>query len=224
MRNFLSIIFLLATLITGAQNHAAAIGIAGLHSTTQTGTGCTSVQSLDVTSNTGTSNILRYPAYGLYDFSHSMFIVQQSEIGSGEKQMESIQIEVGGYTTPHSYNNQTIKLAHTSDVEFGASVQVDLSGITYTDLTTVKNSFTWTISTSGWLTITFDDNFCYNGTDNLLVIWENRDGSWQSGYGRSECWFDNTNYLSWFKYQDNSYPTGFGTRDQSYRPNFRFGY
>jgi hypothetical protein len=185
---------------------------------------CSPVQGLTIDSNFGTSNATRYPFYGLYDFSQSMFIVQQSEIGAGEKQLTSISFDLGGYTTPYTVNNQTIKIAHCQDAEFGTSVQVDLSGINYTDLTEVKAGFTFTISSSGFATITFDENFCYNGTDNILVVWENRDGTWASGYGYAESWFDNTNYLSWYKYQDNTYPTGFGTRDQSYRPNIRFGY
>jgi hypothetical protein len=185
---------------------------------------CSAIVGSTFSSQAGTTNILRYPFYGLYDYSHSMFIINQSEFGTGEKQLESISFDLRGYTSGYTYNNQTIRIGHTSDSEFGPSVQVDLTGLTAYDVKTVKSSFSFTISSSGWATITFDDNFCYNGIDNLLVIWENRDGTWQSGYGYSENWFDNSNYLSWYKYQDDTYPTGFGTRDQSYRPNMEFGY
>jgi hypothetical protein len=89
----------------------------------------------------------------------------------------------------------------------------------------VKN-VDWTISTNGWQTITFDSPFVYNGTDNLLLIWENRDGDWTSGYGWAKCWFDNTHNESWRLYQDYTYPAGtdYGTADVSYRPNTRFDY
>jgi hypothetical protein len=103
-------------------------------------------------------------------------------------------------------------------------VQVDLSGIGgLSDLTEVKNEFDWVLS-NGYIQIDFDENFCYNGSDNLLLIWENRDGSWQSGYRYSKCWSDNTYHESWYKYQDNSYPTGLGDRALSYRPNFKLLY
>ena len=188
------------------------------------GSSCTPILGLDFTSNAGTSNVNRYPAYGLYDYSHSMFIIQQSEIGAVEKQIENLQIDLAGYSSGYTFTDQTIKLAHVTESEFGTNVQVDLSGLTVSDLTEVKSSFTLNAHPSGWKTLTFDTNFCYNGTDNLLIIWENRDGSYQSGYGYAECWSDNTNYLSWYKYQDNTYPTGFGTRDLTYRPNFKLGY
>ena len=199
--------------------------------TTSTGTtsGTTpntpTIQNLTWTSPAGTSNEERYPAYGLYDYSHSMFIIRASEIGSGSKLLHGLQIEMAGFTGGYTFANQTIKLAHTSDLEFGDNVKVDLTNINnVTNLTTVKANFDWNIGSSGFQTITFDTNFEYNGSDSLLIIWENRDGNWNSGFGWSECWFDNTYVDSWYKYQDNSYPSGYGTKDLSYRPNFKLNY
>ena len=183
------------------------------------------IQNLVWTSPAGTSNQEKYPAYGYYDYSHSMFIIRASEIGSGSKILHGLEIEVGGYTPGYTFNNQTIKLAHISDLEFGSNVKVDLTNINgVSNLTTVKSNFNWTINNSGYQSIDFDTNFEYNGSDSLLIIWENRDANWGSGFGWAECHFDNTYYDSWFKYQDNSYPTGYGTRDQSYRPNFKLKY
>jgi hypothetical protein len=187
--------------------------------------GATSIQNLTWVSPYGTGNEERYPAYGLYDYSHSMFIIRASEIGSGSKLLHGLQIEMAGYNGGYTYTNQTIKLAHTSDLEFGDNVKVDLTNINnITNLTTVKDNFNWTVGASGFQTIDFDTNFEYNGSDSLLIIWENRDGNWNSGFGWAECWFDNTYVDSWFKYQDNSYPSGYGTKDLSYRPNFKLNY
>ena len=183
------------------------------------------IQNLTWTSPVGTSNKYEYPTYGLYDYSHSMFIIRASELGSGSKLLHGLEIEVNGYDNGYTYNNQTIKLAHISDIEFGDNVKVDLTNINgVTNLTSVKSGFNWVINGSGYQSIDFDTNFEYNGNDNLLIIWENRDGSWGQGFGWAECYFDNTYYDSWFKYQDNSYPTGYGTKDQSYRPNFKLKY
>ena len=172
----------------------------------------------------GTSNKYTYPAYGLYDYSKSMFIYTQSELGSS-KNITEIEFQIGGYTVPYTYNGQYLQLAHTTDNEFGTNVKVDLTNLNNSNLTIVKNNFTFTISTNGWTTISFDTPFNYNGIDNLLIIWENWDGSWSSGYGYSESVFDNcscaSDYLSWYKYSDNSFPTGYGTRDKSYRPNIK---
>jgi len=173
----------------------------------------------------GTSNIRRYPFDGYFDYSHTMFIYTDDELGSAAT-IEDIQFELGGYSTPYYFNDITIKLAHTTDEQFGSNVQVDLSNLDTSDVTTVLFEYDLTLSTNGWTTFEFDSVFEYNGTDNLLVIVENRDGSWASGYGYSENEFDNcscaNDYMSWYKVQDGSYPSGYGTRDQSYRPNVRF--
>ena len=199
--------------------------------TTSTGTtsGTTptspTIQNLVWTSPVGTSNVDYYPSYGYYDYSHSMFIIRASELGSGSKLLHGLEIEVAGYTNGYTYNNQTIKLAHISDLEFGDNVKVDLTNINgVANLTSVKSGFNWVINGSGYQSIDFDTNFEYNGNDSLLIIWENRDSDWGSGFGWAECHFDNTYYDSWFKYQDDSYPTGYGTKDQSYRPNFKLKY
>ena len=195
--------------------------------------GCTPIQGLTFSANTGTSNLSEAPVYGLYDFGMSMFLINQSEFGSGEKQLKSISFEAAGFTAPYTVNNQRIQLAHTTATDLTTSIQItsagDLTtpatftGVNNSDLQEVKSPFTWIIN-NGWITVTFDNNFCYNGTDNLLIIWENRDGSWMSGYGWWESWFSNTNTETWYKFQDTTFPTGFGTTNVSYRPNIRLGY
>jgi hypothetical protein len=199
----------------------------------QLSTFCVPIQSLTFSSATGTSNFSNAPVYGLYDFGMSMFLINQTEFGSGEKQLKSISFEAAGFNTNYTVNNQRIQLAHTTATNLTTSIQItdagDLSnpatfvGVAYTDLQEVKTPFTWVIN-NGWLTVTFDDNFCYNGTDNLLIVWENRDSTWVSGYGWWESWFSNTNTETWYKYQDTTFPTGYGTTNVSYRPNMRFEY
>ena len=155
-----------------------------------------------------------------------MFNIRASEIGSDPKLIHGLEIEMGGYSTPYTYYNQTIKIAHTSDLEFGDNVKTDLTNINnITNLTTVKSGFDWTINSSGYQTIDFDTNFEYNGNDSLLIIWENNDSDWDSGFGYAICHFDNTYVESWYKHQDNSYPSSsYGTKDLSYRPNFKIKY
>ena len=183
------------------------------------------IQNLVWTSPVGTSNVDYYPSYGFFDYSHSMFIIRASELGYGSKLLHGLEIEVKSYSNGYTYGNQTLKLAHISDLEFGDNVKVDLTNINgVANVTTVKNDFDWTISSSGYQTIDFDSNFEYNGNDSLLIIWENRDGDWDSGFGWAECHFDNTYYDSWYKHEDDAYPTGYGTKDQSYRPNFKLKY
>ena len=172
----------------------------------------------------GDSQKWHYPAYGLYDYSHTMYIIRASELGGGNKLISGLEIELAGYGS-YTYENQTIKLAHTTDLEFGSSVKVDLTNINnVTNLTTVKSGFNFNATGSGYKAINFDTDFEYNGTDSLLIIWENRDGDWDSGFGYAVSHFDNEYASSWYEYTDDSYPSSYGTKDQSYRPNFKIKY
>ena len=190
-----------------------------------TGDGTTATNNPQVwTSAEGTSNQERYPAYGYYNYSQTMFIIRADEL-PGVMNITGLEVEVAGYTPGYTYYNQTIKLAHVSDLEFGSNVSASLNGLNgLSNLTEVRTNFDWTINQSGYQSIDFDNHFNYNGTDSLLIIWENRDSNWGSGFGWAECQFDNTYYSSWYKFQDNGYPNGIGTRDQSYRPNFKLKY
>lgn len=179
------------------------------------GTTCSSVQTIDEQIGNGTSNASYAPAYGLYDYSWYAAIYRASEFTSGattERQIEGIEIEVGGYTTPYTYINQNLILYHVQEDTFDSSPAVNLSDLTISDETYVKSGFTFTISSNGYQTITFDENFCYNGTDNLLLVWENRDGSWASGFGHGEYDFSPSISRAAHKEQDTTYPTGDGTR------------
>jgi hypothetical protein len=183
--------------------------------------------NIQIGSGTAAGNSI-FPAYGLYNYSHEMFIYTAAQIG-GEKQITGIQLNMASYTRGYTFINQKIKLAYTTDIEFGTSVQIlntngDITGVAgVTNITTVKNTFTFTITASGWININFDTPFCYNGIDNLLLIWENRDGSWTTGYGNTRV-STPVGFQSWYKYQDSSYPTGYGTRDSTGKPNIKLNY
>ena len=158
----------------------------------------------------GTNNLFEAPAYGLYDYSWSSFIYTAGLIGAA-RQIRGIEVQVSSFTTPYTFNNQTIKLAHLAPAttQFDATPAVDWSDMPVSDVTIVK-VFNFTITANGFIQILFDTNFCYNGTSNLILGWENRDGSWQSGYGWGES-IGSTNSGAQ-KAQDFTYPTGNGTR------------
>lgn len=158
----------------------------------------------------GTNNLFEAPAYGLYDYSWSSFIYTAGLIGA-PRQIRGIEVQVSNFTTPYTFNNQTIKLAHLAPAttQFDATPAVDWSDMPVSDVTIVK-VFNFTITANGFIQILFDTNFCYNGTSNLILGWENRDGNWQSGYGWGES-IGSTNSGAQ-KAQDFTYPTGNGTR------------
>jgi len=169
----------------------------------------------------GTNNVFQAPAYGLYDYSWSSFIYTAGLIGAA-RQIRGIEVQVSSFTTPYTFNNQTIKLAHLAlaTTTFDANPAVDWSDMPVSDVTVVK-SFNWTVSANGFIQILFDTNFCYNGVDNLILGWENRDGSWAIGYGWGEAIGSASSGA--YKYQDTTYPTGNGTRISN-RLNLRILY
>ena len=163
-----------------------------------------------------------HPFYGLYDYSHNMYIYDQVDIGNGEKEIFELSFDLSSYGDGYTYYDLTIKLAHTSDDEFRSNARVNLSNIEHRTLTTCITEYDLQVNTDGFITIPFTTSFNYNGVDNLLVIVENHDGDWTMGFGAGKGMYT-PNYKSWYKYSDNYYPSGTGTR-QRFIPNLGLGY
>jgi len=186
------------------------------------GGGCVPRQNLSNQIGFSSSYSYIIPSYGLYDYGWTGQIWDQSEMGT-TKQITGFEMFQGDFgVLPYSIDNQIIKMGHVSQSIFTSTPQLDLSDMTITNLKTVKNSFTHTPTQNDvWNTFTFDDNFCYNGIDNLILIWENRDGTWDYDYGYT-YYTTATNKVA-YKYQDTTFPTGTGFRSSN-RNNIKFIY
>ena len=185
------------------------------------GGGCASIQGLTTQIGTGTVNDYDFPFDGLWDYSFTAIIILQSELGT-EKQLTSMQFDAGGFSTPFTVNNQDIYIGHIAESIFPPTALINLSDVTLSDYIQVVNSQTVTVSSNTWKEVTFDTNFCYNGTSNIVVVWWNRDGSWQSGNGYAEC--DSTKLNRALDAQkDNSEPTGSANRG-GFVYNTKFSY
>lgn len=182
---------------------------------------CVPIEEADKTIGTGTSTVSFLPAYGLWDYSWGAMIWDAAEM-DGAKQITGVEFNHTGFTGGYTYLDQRIFVAHVEESEFSALPMVDLSDLTITDLTECKESFTNTLlSPAGFKRFDFDTNFCYNGTSNLILVWENRDGSWASGFGSTR--FTVATNKAAYKYQDDEYPFGVG-ENSSARPNIKFQY
>lgn len=109
----------------------------------------------------GTSGISPYNYF--YESRRVQFVYTRTEIiaaGGSAGLITAIAWDVS-QVTGGNLSNYTIRMAHTS-----AS---DASSHNAASLTTVKNAHTLTPGTTGFRTITFDNNFCWNGSDNILV-------------------------------------------------------
>lgn len=126
------------------------------------------------------ANDPRIPYYGSFNYGWTAWILTPTQIGSVAKQISGIGIWNSGYTLPYTFSNQTIRMAHVAQSNFGGTgTAINLSNLTISDLKVVKSLHNFTIATgqqNTWYKHTFDSNFCYNGTSNLLIIWEDRDG------------------------------------------------
>jgi len=182
----------------------------------------------------GTTNRPEYPCYFFYDYGYFAFIYLQSELGIGYKcNITGIRFEMDATDATQTVNNQTLKLAQVSGNQFDINIRNDMTqspaaGWSATNITTVKSNFTWSITsnTQQFYEILFDTPFKYDGSisshPNLLVIWENRDGTYLSGSQSpwAECFTDGT-FRSYYDYQDSSMPnsTDYGTRASTGTPN-----
>jgi hypothetical protein len=152
------------------------------------------------TGTTGQSNV---PFDGYYDYGWSAMIYPQSDID-----YEGDITEIAFYVdnTPSSYqkNDQKIYMGHESDSEFSSKSKPDPSNLTKV----FDGNLTW--DGSGWHTITLDDAFGYNNSDNLLVYYENRDGSYETSqpeFRYTSSLDDNAIYNN----DDGSFPTDDGS-------------
>jgi hypothetical protein len=111
--------------------------------------------------------------------------------------------------------DQRIYLKHTTETTFPTTAAPSNAGMTLV----FQGDITWT---EGWFTINLTTPFAYNGTDNLMILLENYDGDYVTGYPTFRYTSTSSNYRSKYKGKDGSYPTtDAGTRTY-YRPNIKF--
>ena len=177
--------------------------------------------------------ISHYWEYGL-----GCWIIGASEMGSA-KQLTGLTLLAGRYSGSYAYSpeNQYIKIAHTTDSALpsgtlsptGANAsQKSMSNILNIKDETLVASGTFVIpnlSSGDYHTFSFNENnFCYNGSDNIVILWINNWGDYSSG---REWWtVDDTsvgsNNRGAYSKAIYSLPSSFSREDS--RPVTRFTY
>jgi hypothetical protein len=158
------------------------------------------------------------PANHYYKYGWTDMIYLQSEINTVGS-ITKIRFQVDPLTSiPYTATNQKIYMGHTTLSSFPSSTVKENAQTNYvsTDYTLVYDgTVNWTV---GWVEIVLQNPFPWNNTNNLLIKWENRNGSWSS----DEPYFyytSKTNTVA-YKVLDASYPTADGVRG-SFRPNIK---
>ena len=171
----------------------------------------------------GTSNLSRLPFYGLYDYSQmgAIYLAENlsaAGLTSGSK-IDALEFQFYGWGTNYTANNQIIKMTHTPVSKFPDPADSTYFDIGVMELETVKSNFTIVVPKGeDWEKFEFDNAFTWDGVSNILISWENRDGSWASGYGYLEGSYEKNRSHAWF--EDKSYPVESSSWD-NYRPNLK---
>lgn len=200
--------------------------------------GCAPIVGTDATIINGSGTVLSYVPYsGYYRYSLGVWLMTASELGSA-KQFTGLQLSKA-YTEPSGITqlNNTIKMYHTTATILPSTINTTGSGANMTlvganaglpvsDETEVMyNTSFFQTASSGWKNINFPtNNFCYNGTDNVVVMWINNQGS-----------YDLSNYPFWdtdstasssqrggWDYSDGSLPTSVSRANV--RPHLKLNY
>jgi hypothetical protein len=178
----------------------------------------TTAGSTVVSIGNGEGTVYVVPAYHYYKYNWSQMIYLQSEINTAGS-ITKIRFQVDP-ASPVSYTatNQKIYMAHTTyatlpSVVVKENAQANYASSNYTLV--YDGTIVWI---PGWVEIVLSTPFPWNNTDNLLIKYENRSGSWSSSY--PGFYYTSKTATVGYQYADASYPTSDGTRD-GFRPNIK---
>jgi hypothetical protein len=155
-----------------------------------------------------------YPPYSVWNYGWFSAIYPQSAVGTA-KSITKIAFEcING---PKSFSNQKIYMKHTASAIFSSAAYEDPANSGYTLV------YDGPVSFNGWTEITLSTPFAYNGTDNLIVHYENRNGSANYANFNSTISTTNNNKSAG---SDGSFPTASGYLNPypGSLPNIRFYY
>ena len=174
----------------------------------------------------GTGSFFRVPAYGLYDYSQAGMLYLASELSAAGlttgAEITELSFQFTGWTSGYTLNDQVIKMSHTTEASLTDPGYPDYRSMGLRDTKTVKTSFDWVCPfNEDWEKFSLTSSFIWDGSSNILISWENYDGTWNSGYGKLKGDYINNRSHAW--YSDDSYPTSASSND-SWRPNVRFGF
>ena len=173
------------------------------------------ILGIQTTVGTGTSYSYQLPTNGWYNYSWTASIYKASELGFVGN-IDTIMYSVyNSTTTPFVMNNQMVYMALTTDTVFATADKPDPATMTQV----FSNTISWV---PGLFKIPLQTQFNYDGTSNIIVYWENHDGSYTSGYPNFYYSVADVN-ANKYQYQDASFPTQAGYLTTT-RPNARFSH
>ena len=137
---------------------------------------CTSGANANTITGTTTTTTYRFPVNNFYNYSYTQQIFTADEIDTAHTPTV-----ITGVAFSYAYTSQNddktdvkIYLAHRNSSTFSSA----------TDWTPISNATLVyegpLVCTQGWNTFTFDNDFSYNGNDNLVLIVDDNSGAYNS--------------------------------------------
>ena len=163
----------------------------------------------------GSSSLGTAPFSFAYDYSFASWVVEGSELSaiSNGQTIDSMELYFGSMSDASYFmSTQRIYVGYTSLFNWTGNlpnVGHTEGSSTVTNRTYVKTSFsrTYTSAEEGsWITFTFTTPYTYDGSSNIVIDWENRDGSY--AFGGPKFHIQNKSGSVAYKRRDGSYPTG----------------
>jgi len=144
------------------------------------GSGCAPITNTTTSINaTGSNSDGEAVATNYWRRGASAQIWTPSELGSS-KQITALQYQQSNTIalSSYTYNDIVIRMCHTSSTSFsststivGTWPNIEIPGLSNKSDEIEVHNGSWSISNStGWQTLNLDTNFCYNGTDNLVIM------------------------------------------------------
>lgn len=171
-----------------------------------------------VSIGSGDGIVYQVPVNHYYKFGWSEMIYLKSEINTAGN-ITKIRFQVEP-SLPATYvaENQKIYMAHTTyatlpNVVVKENAQSNYASSNY--MLVYDGTINWNI---GWVEIVLQTPFPWNNSDNLLIKYENREGTFSANYPM--FYYTAKTATVGYKYQDASYPTSDGTR-AGFRPNLK---
>lgn len=145
-------------------------------------------------------NTNNFPINAYYDYSWSNFIYKSEEMGASGT-ISSISFDIASISSTITLNNQKIYFKHVNKDNFLLKNYPGTNGYELV----FDGSITF--SETGWIEIPLDNEFIYNGEDNLEILIENKDGSYEFSYPRFNYQTGLSNYRLRRDYKDGSFPS-----------------
>ena len=144
-----------------------------------------------------------------------------SAAGAGAGLINSLQFEFAGWDDGYSVDMQILKISHVVESAIPGVSAPDYGDLTISDTTVVKENFSYVNPLDeSWEQFVFDRPFVWDGRSNILISWENRDGTYElSGYGSLKGEGDVANRTHQWR-RDNEYPEA-DSSNASGRPNLK---